>query len=203
MKRKNINKKTPMKKRVKRRVIKTVRPRRRRRTMREEGLSAMFTPETAQAAGRVVGAGAIGGLLGGALNRVLTKSNNLTRLGIQIGASYVTYAVLKYPNMSAGMAGAFAALESKPVYDRFLAEEDEDMMFAQEDSINELPMILNENGEQITLSQDEDGEVIYLNEETGDTMLAEEVFLNEEEVFLNEEEVFLNEGIYPDYSVEY
>jgi hypothetical protein len=203
MKRKKINKKTPMKKRIKRRVMKAVRPRRRRRTMREEGLSAMFTPETAQAAGRVVGAGAIGGLLGGALNRVLTKSNNLTRLGIQIGASYVTYAVLKYPNMSAGMAGAFAALESKPVYDRFLAEEDEDMMFAQEDSINELPMILNENGEQITLSQDEDGEVIYLNEETGDTMLAEEVFLNEEEVFLNEEEVFLNEGIYPDYTVEY
>lgn len=185
------------------RTIKAARPRRRRRTMREQGLSAMFSPETAQAAGRVVGAGAIGGILGGALNRVLTKSNNLTRIGVQLGASFVTYAVLKYPNMSAGMAGAFAALESKPVYDRFLAEDDDEMMFAQEDSINELPMILNENGEQITLSQDQDGDVIYLNEATGETMLAEEVFLNEEEVFLNEEEVFLNEGIYPDYSVEY
>jgi hypothetical protein len=64
-------------------------------------------------------------------------------------------------------------------------------------------MILNENGEQITLSQDESGDVIYLNEETGETMLAEEVYLNEEEVYLNEEEVYLNEGIYPDYSTEY
>jgi hypothetical protein len=105
--------------------------------------------------------------------------------------------------MSAGMAGAFAALESKPAYDKFLAEDDDMMMFAQDDSINELPMILNENGEQITLSQDESGEVIYLNEETGETMLAEEVYLNEEEVYLNEEEVYLNEGIYPDYSMEY
>jgi hypothetical protein len=198
---KKIIKKTPMKRR--RKITKAARPRRRRRSMKEEGLSAMFSPETAQAAGRVVGAGAIGGILGGALNRVLTKQNNLTRLGVQIGASFITFAVLKYPNMSAGMAGAFAALESKPAYDRFLAEDDDMQMFAQDDSINELPMILNENGEQITLSQDENGEVVYLNEETGQTMLAEEVYLNEEEVYLNEEEVYLNEGIYPDYSTEY
>jgi hypothetical protein len=202
MKRKRkIIKTTPMKRRKK--ITKAARPRRRRRSMKENGLSAMFSPETAQAAGRVVGAGAIGGILGGALNRVLTKQNNLTRLGVQIGASFITFAVLKYPNMSAGMAGAFAALESKPAYDKFLAEDDDMMMFAQDDSINELPMILNENGEQITLSQDESGEVIYLNEETGETMLAEEVYLNEEEVYLNEEEVYLNEGIYPDYSMEY
>ena len=199
---KKIIKKTPMKRRKK--ITKAARPRRRRRSMKEEGLSAMFSPETAQAAGRVVGAGAIGGILGGALNRVLTKQNNLTRLGVQIGASFITFAVLKYPNMSAGMAGAFAALESKPAYDKFLAEDEDDMqMFAQDDSINELPMILNENGEKITLSQDESGDVIYLNEETGETMLAEEVYLNEEEVYLNEEEVYLNEGIYPDYSTEY
>lgn len=168
--------------------------RRKRRSLSESGLSAMFNPQTAQAAGRVVGAGAIGGLLAGGLNRVLTKSNNLTRIGIQIGASFVTYALLKYPNMSAGMAGAFAAMESKPLYDRFLAEDDE-TMFADEDSINSLPMVLDEDGNALTLSQDEDGNVVYLNENTGQTMLAEDVYL--------QEEAFLQEDIYPEYSIQY
>ena len=167
--------------------------RRKRRGMSENGLSAVFNPATAQAGGRVIGAGAIGGMIAGAANRALTKTNNLTRLGIQIGASFVTYAVLKYPNMAAGMAGAFAALESKPIYDRFLAEDGD--LFAQDDSINELPMVLDENGNALTLSQDESGDVVYLNEATGETMLAEDVFL--------QEEAFLQDDIYPSYSIEY
>ena len=166
-----------------------VAPRRRRRRSMNEGLSAIFNPETAQAAGRVVGAGAIGGLVGGALNRVLTKQNNLTRIGIQLGASFVTYAVLKYPNMSAGMAGAFASLESKPMYDKFLAEDGE--LFADEDSLNSLPMVLDEDGNAITLSQDENGDVVYLNEATGDVMMAEDVYLQEDD------------SIYPGYSIQY
>lgn len=169
-----------------------VAPRRRRR---KSGMSEMFTPATAKAAAQTVGAGAIGGLAAGALNRILTKQNNLTRYGIEIGASFVTYAVLGFPNMAAGMAGAFTALESGPIYSKFLAEQDD--MFAEEDSINQLPLMMNENGEVISLQEDGSGNMVYLNEATGETTLAESVYL-QEDVYLQE-----NDSIYPEYSTEY
>jgi hypothetical protein len=173
-------------------------PRRRRR--KSGGMSEMFTSATAHAGARVVGAGALGGLVAGAANRVLTKTNNVTRIGIELGAAFVTYAVLGYPNMSAGMAGAFAALESAPLYDKFLAEDEDDSgaMFADEDAINELPDLMNENGETLTLAENEYGQPIYLNESTGEVTLAESVYL-QETAYLQED----TDQIYPDYSVQY
>ena len=168
--------------------------RRRRRTMSETSLAELFTPQTARAAANNLGAGALGGLIAGAANRILTKQNNITRYGVEIGASFITYAVLGYPAMSAGMAGAFAALESTPVYNKFLAEDETD--FANADALNEMPLMMNENGEVISLQQDSAGDMVYLNESTGETTLAEEVYLNED-TFLQED------GIYPSYSVEY
>ena len=82
-----------------------VAPRRRRRS-RRSGMSEIFTPATAKAAAQTVGAGALGGLAAGALNRILTKKNNVTRYGIEIGASFVTYAVLGFPNMAAEIGRA-------------------------------------------------------------------------------------------------
>ena len=164
-------------------------PKRRRMARRRRGLSEMFSATTATAAARAIGAGAIGGVIAGGVNRLMKNQPVYSRLAAGLGASFVTYAVLKYPNMSAGMAGAFAALESKPMYDRFLAEDGE--LFADEDSLNSLPMVLDEDGNAITLSQDENGDVVYLNEATGDVMLAEDVYLQEDD------------SIYPGYSIEY
>ena len=169
--------------------------RRRRHHSRKHGLSEMFNAQTAHAAAQVVGAGALGGFAAGALNRILTKQNTTMRLGIELGASFVTYAVLGYPSMSAGMAGAFAAIESVPVYNKFLAEGED--MFAEEDSINELPLMMNEEGEVISLQEDGSGNMVYLNEATGETTLAEDVYL-QEEAYLQEDA-----SIYPDYSTEY
>lgn len=174
---------------VKRRVT-----RRRRKTMSETSLAELFTPQTAKAAAANLGAGAIGGLIAGAANRILTKQNNITRYGVEIGASFITYAVLGYPAMSAGMAGAFAALESTPIYNKFLAEDE--INYADSDALNEMPLMLNEDGEVISLQQDSDGNMVYLNEATGETTLAEEVYLNEN-TFLQEND------IYPTYAVEY
>lgn len=172
-------------------------PTRRRSTRRKKsGLSEFFSPATAHAGAKVIGAGAIGGLIAGATNRILTKSNDITRLGIELGASFVTYAVLGYPHMSSGMAGAFVALESAPIYNKFLAEDDDDM-FADDDAINELPEMMNENGEVISLAEDSQGNAVYLNESTGEVTLAEDVYLNEN-IYLNEDE-----SIYPSYSIQY
>lgn len=188
----------PRKRKTTRRRCKAYAPVRyaRRRRSKKSGLSELFSPATAKAAATTIGAGAVGGLAAGALNRVLTKQNNLTRYGIEIGASFVTYALLGYPNMAAGMAGAFTALESTPIYSKFLNENEE--FFADEDSINELPMLMNENGEVISLQQDSSGDMVYLNEATGETTLAENVFL-QEDTYLQDD----GASIYPEYSTEY
>lgn len=169
--------------------------RRSRKGMGETMLAELFNPATAHAAAMNIGAGALGGMIAGAANRILTKQNNVTRYGVEIGASFITYAVLGYPAMSAGMAGAFAALESTPIYNKFLAEDEN--FYANPDSLNELPMMLNENGDVISLQEDGAGNMVYLNENTGETTLAEDVYL-EETSYLQE-----NDSIYPSYAVEY
>jgi hypothetical protein len=61
-----------------------------------------------------------------------------------------------------------------------------------------MPLMMNENGEVISLQQDSAGDMVYLNESTGVTTLAEEVYLNEN-TFLQEDSY----TIYPEYSTEY
>jgi len=159
-------------------------------------LGELFNPATAKAGAQVMGAGALGGIIAGGLNKILANQKMVTRVGIELGASFATYALLGYPSMSAGMAGAFASQEFTPFYNKFL-NEDESTTFAEEDSINELPIMMNENGETISLQEDGSGNMIYLNEATGEATLAEDVYL-EEDTYLQEDD-----SIYPRYSVEY
>jgi hypothetical protein len=176
----------------------SVTPRRKRRKSMNEGttLAELFNPATAKAGAKVIGAGAIGGLIAGGVSRILSKQKPITRYGVEIAASFATYALLGYPSMSAGMAGAFASQEFAPVYSKFLNEDD--VMFADDDSINELPIMMNEDGETITLQEDGSGNMVYLNEATGETTLAEDVFL-QEDTFLQVGE----DSIYPSYDTQY
>jgi hypothetical protein len=88
--------------------------------------------------------------------------------------------------MAAGMAGAFAAVESQPVLDKFMSESLVD--FADVDALNMMPpTVMSEDGEVLTLAE-VNGEVVYLNEDQA-VELAEVAYLQE--------------GIYPDYSVQY
>lgn len=195
MKRKT--KHTPKRRKTTRRA--SVAPRRRRRRSMNEGtsLAELFNPQTARAGAKVIGAGAIGGMIAGGLNKILSRQSMVTRVGIELGASFATYALLGYPSMSAGMAGAFASQEFSPVYSKFL-NEGEEVTFAEEDSINELPTMMNENGDVISLQEDASGNMVYLNEATGEATLAEDVYL--------EEDTFLQEGedqIYPVYDTQY
>jgi hypothetical protein len=58
--------------------------------------------------------------------------------------------------------------------------------------------MMNEDGETITLQEDGSGNMVYLNEATGETTLAEDVFL-QEDTFLQEGE----DSIYPSYDTQY
>lgn len=159
----------------------TLGARRRKRTTsrrRKSGLSEMFSPSTATAAARNLGAAAIGGILAAQVSRILSKQPAPARIGGSIIASFLTYAVGGYPSMAAGMAGAFAATESQPYMTKMLNESNE-YDYADAGALNEMPVYLNE-----------DGEAIYLNED-GEMELAEEIYLNEDE------------SIYPAYATEY
>lgn len=174
---------------------KRMRMRTRRRAKR--GLSELFSPETARAAATVVSSGALGGAMAGGAHKIIANQKNLVRYGLEGAASFLTYAVLNKPSMAAGMAGAFAALELQPIYTKFL---NEDADFAEADAINELPMFMNENGEPLTLSADDSGTPIYLNEATGEATPVSEVYLEEDSVYLEEDSVYLEEdSIYPQY----
>ena len=158
----------------------TLGARRRKRTTRrrKSGLSEMFSPSTATAAARSLGAAAIGGILASQVSRMLAKQPTYTRVTASVIASFLTYAVGGYPSMAAGMAGAFAATESEPMMAKMLNDGNE-YDYADAGALNEMPVYLNE-----------DGEAIYLNEDGGYS-LAEEIYLNEDD------------SIYPNYATEY
>jgi len=159
----------------------------RRRTMRKRrGLSELFNATTATAAAKAVASGAIGGTIAGGLLRLMKNRPTYERLAAGLGASFFTYAVVGMPNMAAGMAGAVAATESAPIYDKFMGESLVD--YADVDALNTMPnQVMSENGEVLTLAE-VNGEAVYLNE-------SEQVMLAET--------AYLQEGIYPNYSVQY
>jgi hypothetical protein len=124
------SKKTPM--RTKRRV-----------TRRKKGMLAeLFNPVMAQAGARSVLSGAIGGATAGVLNKILPDSiDPKMKAFYTIGAGFVTATVMKLPNVGSGMAGVgmYNLLQSGG----FLAEEGN---YNYAEPIEQLPMVLNENG---------------------------------------------------------
>jgi hypothetical protein len=162
-------------------------PRRARRRRSRAALSELFNPTTAAAAGRAVGAGAIGGMIAGGVSRLLTNRPAYERILAVGAASFVTYAVLGYPHMASGMAGALAATESAPIYNKFMSEGSL-VDYADVDALNTMPTeVMSENGETLTLAE-VDGEMVYLNEDNQISLA---------------ETAYLQQGIYPDYSVQY
>lgn len=115
---------------------------RRRRTTRKKGmLSELFNPAMAQAAGKTVISGAVGGVGAGLLNKILPDTmTDKTKGLVTLGAGFITATVLKMPNVGAGMSGV-------AMYNLFnatgmLAENN----YSYAEEIESLPMVLNEAG---------------------------------------------------------
>jgi len=160
---------------------------------KRSGMSELFSPTTAIAGAKTIGAGAIGGLISGLATKMIADQKPLTRYGLQVGASFITYALLGYPAMASGMAGGFIALETQKMMATSMNEDYD--MYADPDAINQLPAMMSENGDPITLAQSDEG-MVYLNENTGEVTLAEDVYL-QENAYLQEN------SIYPSYATEY
>jgi len=139
------------------RLKKTIR---RRRTTRKKGLlSEMFNPAMASGAAKTLLSGAVGGLGAGLLGKVLPATTSVEMRAVYtLGAGFFTSTVFKLPNVGAGMAAV--AVKELMSAKGLLAE---GANYA--DSIDSLPMVLNEN------------EAMYL-QEGSDMYLAEDYSYN-------------------------
>lgn len=129
---------------------------RRRRTYRKKSkgmLSEMFNPKMAQAGGKAIFSGAVGGMGAAFIEKLMTNQDNNRKLLVTGGAAFVTATVLKMPNVGAGMAGVaiYKAMEGSGM----LAEDGLNLQeYQYADPIQSLPMVLNESGEEMYLSED-------------------------------------------------
>lgn len=137
--------------------------RRRKRVTRSKGmLSELFNPAMAQAAGKTVLSGAVGGAGAVLLGRILPDTMDARKKGfVTLGAAFVTSTLLKMPNVGAGMAGVgmFNVLSASGL----LAEDEFLQEYNYANDLETLPLVLDENG------------MDYLQEESG--------FLQENEEF--------------------
>lgn len=136
----------------------------RRRTVKRVGrrkkgmLSELFNPAMAKGGATAVLSGAIGGAGYGMLTKVLPELTTAKRIGFAAIGSFVTATVLQKPNVGAGIIGAsvFHTMQEKGM----LAEKNM-QAYKYANSVKALPMVLDENGNELYLSQDEN---MYLSE---------------------------------------
>ncbi len=134
--------------------------RRKKRTTKPKGaLSEMFNPKMAQAGGKSTISGGIGGLGYSGLYKMMPNATPLQRLLAGFAASFITSTVIKLPNVGAGISGGATAL--------LMQEQgylDEGGMTGHKyaNDIESLPMVLDENGEELYLQ--ERGDDMYLQE---------------------------------------
>ena len=128
---------------VKRRK-KTAVVRRKKTVRRSKGmLSELFNPIMAQAGGKAVLSGAVGGAAAGMLIKLLPDTMDVKMKSFYcIGGGFIAATMLKMPNMGAGVAGV--GMYNLLTTGGFLAEDDNNFDYA--DNIESLPMVLNENG---------------------------------------------------------
>lgn len=130
MRRKSTSRKKATTTRTKRRV-----------TRKKKGmLSELFNANMAQAGGKVVLSGAVGGIGAGFLAKVLPDTMPAkTKAMYQIAGGFAAATVLKMPNVGAGMAGV--GMFNLFTQSGYLAD---GAMYA--DDLEALPMVLDEDG---------------------------------------------------------
>lgn len=130
----------------------------RRRTVKRVGrrkkgmLSELFNPAMAKGGATAVLSGAIGGAGYGLLTKVLPELTTAKKIGFAAVGSFVTATVLQKPNLAAGIMGGavFHTMQTQGM----LAEKNM-QAYKYANSVKALPMVLDENGSELYLSQDD------------------------------------------------
>lgn len=148
IRRKSTRKRTTAPRRRTTRAAAPAKRRTRRVSRKRSMLSEFFDPKSAQAAAMVTLEGAAGGIGAHFLGKILPANISAQNKGIiQVGAGFVTAAMLKRPVLGAGMAAVGAVDLLRGV--GFLAEDDN---YNWASGMDSLPMVLNE-GEAYALAE--------------------------------------------------
>jgi len=142
--------------------------RKRKSSSRKHGLSEAFTAQGAKHGMRTTVGGGIGGAVAYGLDAVgVRKLPMLGRIGVFLGASFVTSAMMGMDNVAAGIAGAggYAVLQGTIGG----MSEMEAHPYTKQGVLNEYPDAMDEAGNPMYLS--EDGTFYYL-EDGGEMNLA-------------------------------
>ncbi len=140
---------------------------RRRTPAKPKGmLSELWNPKMAEAGGRALFSGAVGGASVGLVDKFMVNQTPIVRNVTKIALSFVAATVLKMPNVGAGMAGATinnAMQESGMLADNGMYLQDHNYATP----IEQLPMVLNEDGTEMYLQEGD--EEMYLEEDEDGT----------------------------------
>jgi hypothetical protein len=118
----------------------TTRPKRRVTRKKKGMLSELFNANMAQAGGKVVLSGAVGGIGAGFLQKMLPDTMPAkTKAFYTIAGGFLSATVFKMPNVGAGMAGV--GMFNLMTTSGYLADGN---MYA--DNLEALPMVLDEDG---------------------------------------------------------
>jgi hypothetical protein len=170
-----------MKRRTTTRRKKAVTPKKRstRRVTRKKGmLSELFNANMAQAGGRTVLSGAVGGVGAGLLYKMLPEDMPVkTKAFYTLAGGFLSAVILKMPNVGAGMAGV--GMYTLATESGYLSEDSN--LYA--DDIEALPLVLDEDyyGDEDML--EEDG--MYLQDDN--------MYLQENGMYLQEDGMYLQE----------
>jgi len=151
-KRKPARKKPATKPRKRTTLRETSKPRSVKRINRKSNsfLSEMFNPKMAKAGATATLSGGIGGAGYGLMTKFMPDATVTKKIGFGIVGSFVTAVLLQKPNVGAGISGAtvFDAMKTQGM----LAEKSmQNHKYANQ--IKALPMVLDENGNELNLSQ--------------------------------------------------
>jgi hypothetical protein len=137
----------------------------RRKPLSKGFLSDLVNPTIAMNAAKTVGSGGAGGIAGLAIHKLLPVATGKFMRVIVAGISGYGAAVFGYPNVGAGATGAQVALTFQ---NGFMGEDMEENEFADDESLSEMPVYLDEEGVPFVMEEDEhSGESYtrYLSEE--------------------------------------
>lgn len=131
--------------------------RRRSTRSRKTGLSEMFNPTVAANSAKGTLAAMAGGTAAGIINKMIPPtSGKLMRLGIAFGLGFVASA-FNMPNTGAGFTGGMIVAS----FPNGFLNDDDDTTFADEDSLSDAPLFLDEDGSPMVLEEGQDGTAGY------------------------------------------
>ena len=170
--------KAPRKKTATRKRTKTLSAAPRKRGVKRVGsrkkgmLSELFNPAMAKGGATAVLSGAVGGAGYGLLTKVLPELTTAKKIVFAAVGSFVTATILGKPNLAAGIMGGavFHTMQTQGM----LAEKNM-QAYKYANSVKALPMVLDENGNELYLSQDDN---MYLSENILDLAEATDYQVN-------------------------